>query len=76
MKQKATSIRMRFQINTVFKSLCFSVCVWMEGENEQKNLRFRMKTYTCRRGLTSACEFTRAGHEQIGRMVNEVKSAI
>ena len=48
----------------------------MEGENEQKNLRFRMKTYTCRRGLTSACEFTRAGHEQIGRMVNEVKSAI
>ena len=25
--------------------------MWTEGENEQKNLRFRMKTYTCGRGL-------------------------
>ena len=76
-RPKATSTRIRFQINTVFKSLRFrksplsnpfskvsvsgengdfrkrwiSVCVWTEGENEQKSLRFRMKTYTCGRGL-------------------------
>ena len=25
--------------------------MWTEGENEQKSLRFRMKTYMCGRGL-------------------------
>ena len=39
---------------SVFESLHWiSVCVWTEGENEQRSLHFHMKTYMCGSGLSS-----------------------
>ena len=40
-----------FGDNGEFRKRWISVCVWTEGENKQKSLRFRMKTYTCGRGI-------------------------